>query len=270
MRRLMGKADMRVTQTLASGLFIRQDFRDAVRFVFFDTGHDAWQYATHGGTMFVVRFGGSNYALTCKHVLQDFDWRQLVVTNEKGGTKIAGLKAVFYPSQPKGAAVDSDILDVAVVQFSDDIGSDYFNDRAYILDAGTTATSRPGDVVHVAGALKSPSAITEDKIAPIYCLLELADNTSSSADPTLRSAFGKYKNPEFSDVVGLSGSPVFNVSKEALCGMVVRGGMSNDECILRYIDTFDIMQLLGAIEKGLTETHYKKTVIKIEAFAKTS
>lgn len=255
---------MRVTQTLSSGLVIRQDFRDAVRFVFFDTGLDEWQYATHGGTMFVVRFGSSHYALTCKHVLQDFDWRQLVVTNEKGGTKIAGLKAVFYPSQPKEAAVDSDILDVAVIQFSDDIGPEYFNDRAYVLDPGTTATSRHGDVVHVAGALKSPSAITEDKIAPIYCLLELADNTSSSTDPTLRSAFGKFNSPEFSDVLGLSGSPVFNVTREALCGMVVRGGMSDDECILRYIDIFDIMQLLRAIENGLTETHYKKTVMKIE------
>jgi Trypsin-like peptidase domain len=264
MKRMIGNTDMRVTQTLASGLIIRQDFRDAVRFVFFDTGLAEWQYATHGGTMFVVRFGGSHYALTCKHVLKDFDWRQLVVTNEKGGTKIAGLKAVFYPSQPKEAAVDSDILDVAVIQFSHDIGPDYFNDCAYVLDAKTVATSRTGDVVHVAGALKSQSAISEDKIAPIYCLLELADNTLSSADPTLRSAIGKYKNPEFSDVVGLSGSPVFNVTKEALCGMVVRGGMSNDECTLRYIDIFDIMQLLGAIDKGLTETHYKKTVVKIE------
>lgn len=37
MRRLTGKADMPVRQALASGLVIRQDFRDTVRFVFFDT-----------------------------------------------------------------------------------------------------------------------------------------------------------------------------------------------------------------------------------------
>lgn len=57
---------MRVTQTLSSGLVIRQDFRDPVRFVFFDTGLYEWQYATHGGTMFVVRFGRSHYALNRK------------------------------------------------------------------------------------------------------------------------------------------------------------------------------------------------------------
>ena len=255
---------MRVTQTLESGLVIRQDFRNAARFVFFDTGCQEYRYATCGGTMFVVRFCSSHYAITCKHVLQDFDWRQLVVTNEKSGTKIAGLKAVYYPSLPREAAVESDILDVAVIQFSDDIGSDFFNDRAYVLDSQTIATSRPRDVLHVAGTLKSPSVITEDKIAPIYCLLELSDNTSASNDPTLRSAFGKYENPEFSDVVGLSGSPVFNVTREALCGMVVRGGISNDQCTLRYVDIFDIMQLLGAIQKELSETHYKKTILKLD------
>ena len=133
-----------------------------------------------------------------------------------------------------------------------------------MLDSQTIATSRPGDVLHVAGTLKSPSVITEDKIAPIYCLLELSDNTSASNDPTLRSAFGKYENPEFSDVVGLSGSPVFNVTREALCGMVVRGGISNDQFTLRYVDIFDIMQLLGAIQKELSETHYKKTILKLD------
>jgi hypothetical protein len=38
MARLIHSADMRVTQTLASGITIRQDFRTAARFVFFDTG----------------------------------------------------------------------------------------------------------------------------------------------------------------------------------------------------------------------------------------
>jgi hypothetical protein len=37
MRRLIHASDKRVTQTLASGTIIRQDFRTAVRFVFFDT-----------------------------------------------------------------------------------------------------------------------------------------------------------------------------------------------------------------------------------------
>jgi hypothetical protein len=58
MARLIHSADVRVTQTLASGTIIRQQFRTAARFVFFDTGDEQWQYATHGGTMFIVALQG--------------------------------------------------------------------------------------------------------------------------------------------------------------------------------------------------------------------
>jgi hypothetical protein len=42
---------MIVTQTLASGLTVRQDFSRAVRPVFFQTEFEEWLYATHGGTL---------------------------------------------------------------------------------------------------------------------------------------------------------------------------------------------------------------------------
>jgi hypothetical protein len=74
MARLIHSEDMRVTQTVASGVIIRQDFRTAARFAFFDTGDERWQYATHGGTMFVMLYKGEPYGLTCRHVLKDFDW----------------------------------------------------------------------------------------------------------------------------------------------------------------------------------------------------
>ena len=45
---------MMVTQTLASGVAVRQDFTKAVRPVFFQTEFEEWLYATHGGTLFIV------------------------------------------------------------------------------------------------------------------------------------------------------------------------------------------------------------------------
>lgn len=254
---------MRVTHTLASGIIIRQDFRTAARFVFFDTGDEQWQYATHGGTMFVVLYKGGPYGLTCRHVLKDFDWHQLLVTDQRQGKQIAGLRSVAYPSQPTDAAIDTDLLDVAVIQFSDDVGAAFFKDAAYILDEKTMATSKLSDTLHVAGALKTKSEITEDTIAPIYCLLEIADDTPSSNDPTLRRAIGKFDKPEFTDVLGLSGSPVFNVTQCALCGMVVRGAMNADVCTLWYVDMFDIAQLLAAIYEDRAETYYRKQVTRI-------
>ncbi len=135
--RLIHASDMRVIKTLASGTIIRQDFRTAAQFVFFDTGDEHWQYATHGGTMFVVRHQGKPYGLICRHVLKDFHRRQLVVTDRRQGNQIAGLRSVAYPSEPKDAAIDTDLLDVAVIQVSDDVDAVFFKDAAYILDEKT-------------------------------------------------------------------------------------------------------------------------------------
>jgi hypothetical protein len=63
---------MRQTQVLSSGLTIRQDFAEAVRPVFFQTEHEEFLYATHGGTLFLVVFNGRVYGVTCAHVFGDF------------------------------------------------------------------------------------------------------------------------------------------------------------------------------------------------------
>jgi hypothetical protein len=175
----------------------------------------------------------------------------------------AGLRSVAYPSRPIDAAVDTDLLDVAVIQFSEDVDAAFFKDPAYVLDEATMTTSRMNDTLHVAGALKSKSEITESTISPTYCLLEMVDDTPFSSDPTLRRAKGKFDRPEFADVVGLSGSPVFNVTQSAVCGMVVRGAMNADVCTLWYIDMFDVAKLLAAVHDDAAETYYLKRMTRI-------
>ena len=151
-RRVVRSPDMRVSQTLTSGLTVRQDFRTASRFVFFDTGESEWQYGTHGGTLFIVLYKGVPYGLTCQHVLKDFDWHQLVVTDQ--GTQIARLQSVAYPSHPTHEAVGTDVLDVAVIQFADEVNAAFFQDPAYILDEKTATTSKVGDRLYVFGCTK--------------------------------------------------------------------------------------------------------------------
>jgi hypothetical protein len=256
--RLIHLPDQRITQTLASGIMVRQDFRTATRFPFFHTGHDQWQYASYGGTLFVVLYGGKPYGLTCRHVLQTFDWGQLVITAERFGGGAAGLSKIAYATNPTGYAVDTDVLDLAVIQFSDDVASAFFTDAAYLIDENTVTTSKVVDALHVHGVLKAPSEIIETVIAPKFCQLEMVDDTPPSNDPTIRRCFGMFENPEFADVVGLSGSPVFNVSQSALCGMVARGAMHGDACTLWYIDVFDIMKMLAAVHHGKDAAFYEK------------
>jgi hypothetical protein len=254
---------MTTSQVLASGITIRQDIRDAVRAVLFETGFEGWEYATHGGTMFIVNYEGRVYGVTCAHVLKDFSWNQLVVTDRKTGSKRAGLKTVGYPSSPRGAAVDTDILDVAVIEFADDVGADFFCDTAYIIDEKTARTSSIGDNLRVAGVMKTGTKIDDRTIAPQFCVLEFSDQGALSGDPTLRQAIGKYAAPPFGDIVGISGSPVFNITANALCGMVVRGGMQEDTCTISYIDIFDIQKLIHAIHGEKSETDYRKTVVRM-------
>jgi hypothetical protein len=256
---LIHAADKRVTQTLASGTIIRQDFRTATRFVFFDTSVDEWQWATDGGTLFVVAYRGKPYAITCRHVFKSFDWGQLIVTTEQFGGTRAPLRYIAYPSSPIAAAIDTDLMDVAVIQFDDDVDLGLFEDKVYLIDDTTVTTSNVGDALHVHGALKTPSHISEETIAPKFGLLELVDDTPSSNDPTLRRGFGLFDRPEFQDVVGLSGSPVFNVTRSALCGVVVRGTMARDACTLWYVDMFDICRLLASVSDGRTSAYYHKT-----------
>jgi hypothetical protein len=258
--RLVEKADQRVTQTLASGAIIRQDFRSATRFVFFDTGFAEWQWATDGGTLFVVGFRGKPYAITCRHLFKSFDWWQLIVTTEQFGGVEAPIRYIAYPSNPTGAAVETDLMDVAVIQFDDGVDLGSFQDKAYLIDDNTMASSVVGDVLHVHGSLKTPSEITESTIAPKFGLLELVDNTPFSNDITLRRGFGLFDGPKFQDVMGLSGSPIFNVNRSALCGMVVRGTMADDACTLWYVDIFDIFRLLDSVSERRASTSYFKTL----------
>jgi hypothetical protein len=87
------------------------------------------------------------------------------------------------------------------------------------------------------------------------------DSGFSSEDVVLRTAFGKFNKPLRSDVIGLCGSPVFNLSQKSLCGIVVRGGMNNDDCTLRYIDFFDVFKVLDAVHRKQSLAIYRKRII---------
>ncbi|MGD9979561.1 MAG: hypothetical protein AB7H66_03235 [Hyphomonadaceae bacterium] len=260
----MTTGEEKITQRLSSGLTIRQHFGDSVRFLMFETDVPGWEYATHGGTAFVVNYRGKFFGIMCKHCLGDFTWRQLALTDQRFGRDLAGLKAIYYPSNPSGAAVDSDILDIAVVRFSDDVGADFFKDRAYIVDLETVTTSNLGDQLRVNGALKDESRIGDDTITPIFALLDFRDIGATSSDVAIREAEAMFKDVEFQRLTGLSGSPVFNLTQRKLCGVMVRGTLVGGHARMRYIDFADVMELLKAIDNGTLQANYNRTIARLE------
>jgi hypothetical protein len=200
---------MRVDQTLTSGFTIRQDFRDSVRFVMFTTGTEGWEFASNVGTAFIANFDDKLFRITCRHVLGDFDWDQLMITEAKFGTKLAQLRAFFYPSDLRGDAVGTDIPDGVLFDFADSVDASFFTDPPYILDVNTAGTSKEGDALCVHGALKEKSQLIGSDMKVVFGSLEFLDRGATSNDPSLREAYAEYHEPEFSSVTGISGGPVF-------------------------------------------------------------
>ena len=252
---------MNRSQLLSTGATIPQDFKDCVRFVFFETGYEDWRHATHGGTAFIINLRGKVYGITCQHVFKDFEYGQLFITPEKfgkKGDKSAPVKGVYLPTSPRDGAVGTDILDLCVIEFGDGVDADFFKGSAYVIDANTVATSRQGDRLSVAGALKDKSRIIPPDIFAAFCHLQFGDAGISTSDPTLRYAIAEFLNPEFSSITGISGSPVFDDTANALSGMVVRGSMTGNKCQIYYLDIFDIVKALEAVYAGDQSTYYLK------------
>lgn len=260
---LLSMTELQFSQTLLSGITIRQNFFNSIRPVLFETDYTEYPYATSGGTLFIVVYKKIPYAITCGHVGQHFDWRDLVVTETKRGPRYQNPAFVYYPSHPCENAVDAQILDIVVFQFTECVDLSYFS-GAYVLDEKTWANSSSGDTLKVAGFPKSHININYEnkKIIRADCLLELRDNTPPSKDVTIRRATGNFNNIEPLDMIGFSGSPVFNVTRNALCGVAARGGRNGKVFDIWYIDFFDISKFLDAVHSGLQETYYPKTILK--------
>ncbi len=257
-------------QTLVSGLMVRQDFRSSVRFVMFQTDIEECQYATEGGTLFLVNYHNRIYGVTAKHVVKGFELGDLILTGKKRpqkGDEPAAIRGMYFPNAPQGAAVGSDVLDICVVEFRPEINPAFFSDPPYIVDDNTVCTSFDGHRLLVSGCLKDQSAIVEPDIIAGFAILEYQDAGVANFDPMLRSAVAEFARPAFSRVTGLSGAPVYDMTANALCGMVVRGSMAHRKSVIHFLDAFHIVEMLKAVERGNGSTSYTRGVWQQEAKA---
>lgn len=238
-----------------------QKMKDATRFVLFETDVPNFEVATHGGSLFVVIHEGRPYGVTAKHNLHDFQWNQLIITDKRFGLKVAGLSAVRYAGNPVDFARDSDVLDVAIIEFSDDIDENFFEGTAYDISLQSIVMSAVGDALVAYGAISELSKLDDSTITPQFAELELCDVGSHTHDPVLRTATAKWKNLSFSSIAGLSGGPVFNINKSGLCGMTVRGTIREDgTSTIHYVDISDIYRMITAISDGSNCAAYVKSV----------
>lgn len=237
------------------------DISASVRVVLFATEFDEHPYATHGGTLFIVKFKDMLFGVTARHVLGDFPPEALLVTQEKQakkGSRFASIRGIRYPSAPRADAIGTDITDVCVIEFSAEVTPEFFHGTAFPLDQEHAGTIRVGEELIVYGMLKDATIIDGQNISVSWCRLEFLDGGPSS-DPFLRQARALYDNPPFTNLLGISGAPVFSSSTGRLRGMVVRGGTDEGNWIIRYVDVFDLIKLIDAVAAGQDGTEYVKS-----------
>ncbi len=246
------------TQTLSTGIIVRQNFHECSRPVLFVTGFEDFEYATGGGTLLVALFRDRYYAITCAHVFRKFEWADLIIPDSHLGIRGVGPIESRVPTAPTGEAIDSDIVDVCILRLPPDLNPNFFGRAAYILDPNTVCSSEAGDRLMVSGVLKAPSYIAPPNIHSAHAILEFTDKGPRS-DPFLRDAAAVIDPPpEFDRLTGLSGAPVYNMSQSALCGMAMRGGMSGTKLSVIYMEMSDIVRLLEAIADGRRNINYTK------------
>jgi hypothetical protein len=230
---------------------MRHPIGQAIRAVFFQTELEEYPHATHGGTLFIVSFFGRPYGVTCRHVFGDFSPDNLHVTPEfelKKGVMSARVQNLAYASKLRGWAIGSDLDDICIIEFADDLAPNFFKGTEYTIAERTVATATAGHDLFAYRLLKEKSRLLPEPdgiFAP--CCLPARDRGGTSNDPLLRRASARFASGGFQSIVGMSGSPVFDITANALCGMVVRGGITANSYEYLYADIRHIVQLLLAV-----------------------
>jgi hypothetical protein len=225
---------------------------ESVRFVCFETHLEDFRLATNGGTAFVVRYKGTPFALTCRHVLNGFNIDDLVITDSRFRRKAAGIKGLYYL---KNDVEESDLDDICLITFHKH--EDDFFDHAYDLDRLLAISSEPANRLIVTGFLKQKSSISPPNIFAGLCFLQFTDAGVAEFDHGLRRGLATYNSPDFHSISGISGAPVYNSNRRALCGMVARGGLKSDGvCIVYFIDIVAIIRFIEAVASNSNKVSY--------------
>ena len=235
----------------------------AIRLVFFQTDLEDYPHATHGGTLFIVKFSGGLYGVTCKHVFKDFSPDSLHVTPEltpRKGALSAKIQNLGYASKLGGISVGSDLDDICIIQFVSDLDPNFFGGSEYIITKRSISSAMTGHDLFAYGFLKEKSRLLPEPdgiIAP--CCLPARDR-GVSGDPFLRRASARFTPSEegSKSIVGMSGSPVFDITANRLCGMLVRGRKEKDSYQFYYADIYDIVRLLEATRDRRQTVYYNR------------
>jgi hypothetical protein len=157
----------------------------------------------------------------------------------------AKIQHIGYAGRLGGGAVGTDLGDVCVLEFADDLAPDFFGGEELSVEFESVARTESGHDLIALGFLKEKSWLLPPGGHFDFHGLPLRDRGPSS-DPFLRRASARYEGTDLQTITGMSGGPVFNLTQNALCGMTLRGGLADGRCVVYYLDAYHILRMLEA------------------------
>lgn len=237
---------------------------NTVRAVFIETDVDGFEYFTHGGTVTLVEYQNKVYGLTCGHVVnadKTIEYRQLCILNERGGNIVAGIENIATPKNLGGIAVDSDVADICVIEFSKDSSVKFFNATPYQIRELDAISDISGEKLYALGASKEKSGVDYENVKLIsqYVCLPVYAQGRSSIDQVLYEAEGVIPDDwNLSELTGMSGGAIYNEDQHnRLSGIIARAGVKEKKVKIFYIDISIFVKAIQSIEDGSLKVTHK-------------
>ncbi len=235
--------------------------RSATRVALFETGYEDFPTASNGGTLTLVSMGDSVFALTCRHVCRGFEPLNLLIGQNRTSGFFTKAHSFFAIERTIDHAVGSDLDDLVAFWVPKDLGYKWFKEKPLLLSPRLKVPNDLGDKLYAVGNLKNGSTFDGRGGDVSWAELHLFDIGSSPIDVTLRCAQALSSLSTIGSISGISGGPVYNVTKGRLAGIIVRGGTpSQHEVLIHYIDIFDVLQFLVSTRSPNSLHRYRKDI----------
>lgn len=225
----------------------KYEFSKAIRPALFATTLNGEQYlSSHGGCVTIGWLNGRPFALTCRHVIGDYNPHQLVVSESLWGETCRGINGFIDIKGEREDTAESELEDIAVCTWLDP-QPDFPLSEAVNFDQAVDA--QVGDCLVITGFPKSEADYFSQPAKVFALQLETTDMGVLGTDRFLRMAGGISDDGlGISDLSGFSGGLVFNITQSAPSGLVVRGGIDGSHVMLYYVS---ISTVLVALERLL-------------------
>ena len=229
-------------QQLSSGIIISQNVFVSTRMVIFNTNNTDTPIATQGGTALIIQYGNKYLALTAAHTIRDgFNTSDLWLPCRHTYDATHFLKPKRSFALNEGDAILGDLSDIIFIELE----PEHSEIDCYVWDSRSVSDASKNDQVTVIGYLKASSNISYDvKLGAVHvgalavtqpAVIQGYVDPMPDTDETLIRARSQVKSEEqvsfeqrIGDAKGLSGAPVYNDERNALCGIVTRAGYNKD------------------------------------------